>query len=608
MLRSPFVFGSFVVLVLLAACDPDGPGPDGGGGGDDDGGPGDASRPDAFVPPRDAGVPIDGGDVCGDGVRGITEACEDSNADPDDGCSSTCEIEEGWRCPSVAGACRRIVCGDRRVEAPERCDDGNAEPDDGCSATCELEPGWACTLPGVACQAERCGDGIVAGFEQCDDGDSTMPGCDAECRLEPGFHCPTPGAACVATVCGDSLVQGLEQCDDGNQLIGDRCTPFCEREPDCMDGTCAPVCGDAQVFPGEDCDDGNTSDGDGCSASCVREDGYMCSVVTVDPPETLALPIVYRDFRASHSDFQEGSCGTVTGLVQSMWGADRKPVRASGAGCFTTNFAQWYVDSDASITIADRLTLTRGGTAPSFTYAFDETRFFPLTDRGWATMGEAQPDNQSGVPSNFHFTSELRFWFRYDAAAPAATLSFRGDDDVFVFINGRLAVDLGGVHGPVSASIMIDSARAALFGLADGGIYEAAVFQAERQTTGSNYRLELQNFFAGRSECESMCGDGVVTRDELCDDGPGMNTGEYGRCGADCRSRGPYCGDGETQSEHEQCDEGVDDNDGRYGGCNPDCTLGPRCGDGVRQGSEECDAGEMNGGPSCTTECRLTLL
>ena len=89
-----------------------------------------------------------------------------------------------------------------------------------------------------------------------------------------------------------------------------------------------------------------------------------------------------------------------------------------------------------------------------------------------------------------------------------------------------------------------------------------------------------------------------------------MNTGEYGHCGPDCRSRGGYCGDALVEAGVEACDEGVDANDGHYGGCNPDCTLGPRCGDGTRQAAEECDAGEMNGmeGSICDAECRLTLI
>ncbi|MFW6067178.1 MAG: DUF4215 domain-containing protein, partial [Myxococcota bacterium] len=90
----------------------------------------------------------------------------------------------------------------------------------------------------------------------------------------------------------------------------------------------------------------------------------------------------------------------------------------------------------------------------------------------------------------------------------------------------------------------------------------------------------------------------------------GENEGGYGGCAPDCQSRGPYCGDGEVQSEHEECDEGLGNNDGSYGedSCNPDCTRGPRCGDGILQSShEQCDDGNTSPGDGCSPTCRLEL-
>lgn len=65
----------------------------------------------------------------------------------------------------------------------------------------------------------------------------------------------------------------------------------------------------------------------------------------------------------------------------------------------------------------------------------------------------------------------------------------------------------------------------------------------------------------------SVCGDGMVTGDEICDDS--VNDGSYGGCAADCASLGPYCGDGLPNGK-EACDDG---NAAMSDGCNPDCVV-----------------------------------
>jgi len=61
----------------------------------------------------------------------------------------------------------------------------------------------------------------------------------------------------------------------------------------------------------------------------------------------------------------------------------------------------------------------------------------------------------------------------------------------------------------------------------------------------------------------SICGDGLANAGELCDAGPGANTGAYGSstaervCAPGCMSFGPYCGDGVLQVRFsEECDDG----------------------------------------------------
>lgn len=67
-------------------------------------------------------------DLCGDGVLGLSEVCDDGNTTPEDGCSQDCQRLEQ----------RAAFCGNGIVEATEQCDDANKVVFDGCSA-CQLE-------------------------------------------------------------------------------------------------------------------------------------------------------------------------------------------------------------------------------------------------------------------------------------------------------------------------------------------------------------------------------------------------------------------------------------------------------------------------------------
>ena len=542
--------------------------------------------------------------------------------------------EEGGACSS--GCEDKVVCGDGVLQAMgEECDDKNVKPGDGCSPTCTVEAGYACPVPGVACRAAACGDGMLAGFELCDDGNTMNgDGCTDACTFEANYDCPTPGELCSKTNCGNGTVEGSEGCDDGNHYLGDGCGINCEKEPKCAPpAPCTSECGDGMKLGDEQCDDGNARDGDGCSSTCAVEPGWTCAEKAGGD---LVIPIVYRDFKAyqdgGHVAFQwtsndpidrapkediwvrttlgtaadttpEGvsllgrpvfkwyaSCDAVgckdivpvapvTQPAGTMGAAQCNAVKGAATGTRLINtdnrnvyfcgygdrdfnsFSQWYLDvPDVNQTILSTLTLKKG---VGGVYSYDEPQFFPVDNQGFGNFGT------SG--HNFHFTSEVRYWFQYQAAKNA-TLTFNGDDDVWVFVNGKLTVDISGTHGRTEDSVIVNAATKDMDGnllsLEEGKIYEIVVFQAERNTNASTYGLSLDDFELTKSSCKSMCGDGIVTPDEACDDG--TNDGKYGGCKADC-SIAPFCGDGHKDTaEGEGCDDG---NQKNHDGCSAICQI-----------------------------------
>lgn len=115
--------------------------------------------------------------------------------------------------------------------------------------------------------------------------------------------------------------------------------------------------------------------------------------------------------------------------------------------------------------------------------------FFPIDDFKYLDSAKtiANPNfslngDCSGIGQhNFHFTMHVNAEFKY---VPGQYFDFRGDDDVWVFINDSLVVDIGGVHGPIGGSVNVDS-----LGLVPGQIYPFDIFFAERNTCGSNFKM-----------------------------------------------------------------------------------------------------------------------
>ncbi len=220
--------------------------------------------------------------------------------------------------------------------------------------------------------------------------------------------------------------------------------------------------------------------------------------------DTIEITGVLRDFKESHPDMQypDKSFGVKTGLVLSQLGEDGKPMLDT-SGDYTRgmiagpdSFDQWFRDvPGVNVAVPHTIVLDNNQEGPGGVYTFarekqlsgDEKYFFPMDGQGWNDSKSVSTGTH-----NFYFTYEIHTEFTYTDPSErdeAMVFSFTGDDDVWVYINGVLAVDIGGVHGQAQRSVNLDSAATEL-GLEAGGTYTLDFFFAERHTTQSNFRIE----------------------------------------------------------------------------------------------------------------------
>ena len=236
--------------------------------------------------------------------------------------------------------------------------------------------------------------------------------------------------------------------------------------------------------------------------TAVAAAGLIASPAAAD---TIELTGTVRDFKITHPDMQAFSNVSHKNMVESQLGADGKPVlnaaymKAYGSNRAVTSeasFNQWYNDvPGVNVSFPHTIVLENHSDESGGVYVFAREKqssgsdqfFFPADGKGWN-------DNQTVATGthNFYFTYEIETSFTYTDPADRGhdlVFSFTGDDDVWVFINGKLAVDIGGVHRQESGSINLDEMAAEL-GLEPGGNYQLKLFFAERRTTESNFRIE----------------------------------------------------------------------------------------------------------------------
>ena len=143
----------------------------------------------------------------------------------------------------------------------------------------------------------------------------------------------------------------------------------------------------------------------------------------------------------------------------------------SGGVTSPATYYEWFRDilgENMGTTV--NITLEDDGTG---VYEIDDSNFLPINGQLLGNENQGQNEN---------FTFAVAADFTYDASA-GQYVHFKGGDGVWIFIDGTLVIDLGGVDSSVEQRFVVDR-----LGLVDGQDYDIRIFYANR---GSN---KLFNF------------------------------------------------------------------------------------------------------------------